>query len=75
MLIDLTDPAFVITDEMKSQFEVERRKGDRRKAQQPYDGPNQRSRTSRRADELEALSSRERHILIDSLYEESLHEA
>lgn len=51
------------------------RVAQRRQRQEPYDGPNQRTRTSRRADELEDLSPRERQILIDALLEDSINEA
>ncbi len=54
---------------------VERREAERRQAQIPYNGPNQRSRTSRRADELEDLNERERKVLINALFEESINEA
>jgi len=46
------------------------RLGKRRLAQRPYEGPNQRSTTSRRSDELEQLSDRERRDLIQRLLEE-----
>jgi hypothetical protein len=49
---------------------IDHRTGERRKAQQPYNGPNRRSTTSRRADELEQLTDRERHSLIQRLLEE-----
>lgn len=51
------------------------RVAERRQAQEPYDGPNRRSQTSRRADELESLSPRERQVLIDRLLEDSINEA
>jgi len=46
------------------------RRGERRQVQLPYEGPNRRSTTSRRADELEQLTDRERHSLIQRLLEE-----
>ncbi len=51
------------------------REVERRHAQDPYDGPNQRSRSSCRADELASLSERERQVLIDALLEDSINEA
>lgn len=54
--------------------QVERRLAERRAAQDPYDGPNRRSRTSRRADELENLTERQRQTLIDALLEDSINE-
>ena len=53
----------------------ESRLAERRQVQEPYDGPNRRSRTSRRAVELEDLSPRERQELIDALLEDSINEA
>jgi hypothetical protein len=46
------------------------RRGERRKVQLPYDGPNSRSTTSRRADEMEQLTDRERQDLIRRLVED-----
>lgn len=54
--------------------ESERRKAERRLAQDAYNGPNRRNQTSRRADELELLSERERLALINGLFEESINE-
>jgi hypothetical protein len=48
----------------------DRRVGERREGQLPYDGPNRRSKTSRRADELEDLTERQRHDLIRLILED-----
>jgi hypothetical protein len=48
----------------------DKRLGEHRQVQLPYEGPNRRSTTSRRADELEQITEQERQDLILRLLEE-----